>query len=191
MSFKKTVVTQKELADLHPAHAVYVYAQNQVSVMSEQLTALKEMARFAKLISKAEDEYLPSGPPMSPLTAILLSPAGHSSMLASGIGRGNHRHHRPWPWVPPSASYDELVRVIGLMQAIENGRLHARGQTERDTDSAPRVRDQQGMPGPLFRRDTAGIGENCGTRACSRHRLPGVMEHVVFTTPYLLVHRGA
>lgn len=27
------------------------------------------MAAFVKLISAAEDEYLPSGPPMSPLTA--------------------------------------------------------------------------------------------------------------------------
>jgi len=34
----------------------------------EQLTVLDEMARFVKIISKAEDEYMPSGPPMSPLT---------------------------------------------------------------------------------------------------------------------------
>ena len=36
---QKTVVSQKELEGFHPAHAAYVYAQNQVSVMSEQLTA--------------------------------------------------------------------------------------------------------------------------------------------------------
>ena len=65
---QKTVATREELADHHPAHAIYIYAQNQVSVMSEQLTALKEMDRFVKLIAKAEDEYMPSGPPMSPLT---------------------------------------------------------------------------------------------------------------------------
>ena len=65
---QKTVVSQKELAGFHPAHAAYVYAQNQVSVMSEQLTALKEMAPFADIISKAEDLYVPSAPPMSPLT---------------------------------------------------------------------------------------------------------------------------
>jgi len=38
---------QKDLASLDPAHAAYVYTQNQVSVMSEQLTGLKEMAPFA------------------------------------------------------------------------------------------------------------------------------------------------
>src|SRR5579862_3145536 len=65
---QKTVVSQKELEGFHRAHAAYVYAQNQVSIMSEQLTALKEMAPFVDIISKAEDLYVPSAPPMSPLT---------------------------------------------------------------------------------------------------------------------------
>jgi hypothetical protein len=65
---QKTVGRQKELAGLDPAHAAYIYAQHQVSVMSERLTALKEMAPFAEIISKAEDLYMPSAPPMSPLT---------------------------------------------------------------------------------------------------------------------------
>jgi hypothetical protein len=65
---KKQVVTAGELAGFHPAHAAYVYAQNQVSVMSEQLTALKEMTPFVDIVSQAENLYLPSGPPMSPLT---------------------------------------------------------------------------------------------------------------------------
>jgi hypothetical protein len=61
-------VTEEQLAGCHPAYAAYVYAQNQVSVMSEQLTGLKEMAPFAHIVSEAEDLYLPSAPPMSPLT---------------------------------------------------------------------------------------------------------------------------
>lgn len=60
---RNTVVSQERLAGLHPAHAAYVYAQNQMSVMSEQLTALPEMAPFTGLISRAEDRYLPGGPP--------------------------------------------------------------------------------------------------------------------------------
>jgi hypothetical protein len=65
---QNTVVSQGRLAGLHPVHAAYIYAQNQMPVMSEQLTALPEMAPFSRLISRAEDLYLPSGPPMSPLT---------------------------------------------------------------------------------------------------------------------------
>ena len=65
---QKTVRNAKDLAGLNSTHAAYMYAQNQVSVMSELLTALDAMAPFSDMISKAEDEYMPSGPPMSPLT---------------------------------------------------------------------------------------------------------------------------
>lgn len=56
---QKSVATNEDLAGFHPYHAAYVLAQNQVSVMSEQLTALKEMKPFADIIAKAEDEYMP------------------------------------------------------------------------------------------------------------------------------------
>jgi hypothetical protein len=62
------VASQENLAELSPFHAVYVYAQNQISVMAEQLTELDELDCFVKLLSSAQDEYLPGGPPMSPLT---------------------------------------------------------------------------------------------------------------------------
>lgn len=63
-----TVASRDDLADYHPAHAAYICVQNQVSVLSEQLTALPETRKFAQRIAAAEDEYQPSGPPMSPLT---------------------------------------------------------------------------------------------------------------------------
>ena len=65
---QKTVTSREELAALLPSHAVYVAAENQISVLSEVLSALPQMARFVELIGQAEDEYLPAGPPMSPLT---------------------------------------------------------------------------------------------------------------------------
>ena len=45
-------MTEEQLAGCHPAYAAYVYAQNQVSVMSEQLTGLKEMVPFAHIVSE-------------------------------------------------------------------------------------------------------------------------------------------
>lgn len=68
-ALQKTVAGEKRLAGFHPAHAIYVYAQNQVSVLSEQVTELPELAPFVRLIAPAEEEYMPGGPPMSPLTA--------------------------------------------------------------------------------------------------------------------------
>jgi hypothetical protein len=65
---QKTIASRQDLAPLDPAHAAYVFAQNQVSVLSQQLTALKWMAPFAEFVSEAENLYMPSAPPMSPLT---------------------------------------------------------------------------------------------------------------------------
>ncbi len=53
---------------LDPIHAAYAFVQHIVSHFSEDVSQLPEMRKFVKLVAKAEDEYLPSGPPMSPLT---------------------------------------------------------------------------------------------------------------------------
>jgi len=183
---QETVVTQKELAGLHPAHAVYVYAQNQVSVMSEQLTALKEMARFAKLISKAEDEYLPSGPPMSPLTVSFFT---CWAFFDTCVGQAEETIGTTTMAVGAAfGMHDELVRMIGLMQESRMG-VYVHEGAERDaivlrefvTDKVCRAIVPSGYRGHR--------GELWYVRVLPPP-LPGVMEHVVFTTPYLLVHPG-
>lgn len=63
-ALQKTVTPSEQLADTHPAHAIYIHAQNQMSVMAEQLLQLPEMRSFVKRIGSAEDEYMPSWPPM-------------------------------------------------------------------------------------------------------------------------------
>ena len=116
---QRTVATKKDLADFHPAHAAYIYTQNQVSVMSEQLTAMKEMAPFARIISKAEDLYMPSAPPMSPLTTSYFTCWGFfdacagaadetigTTILEFGAAFGIH---------------SELLRLIRLMQESRMG----------------------------------------------------------------------
>jgi hypothetical protein len=53
---------------LDPVHAAYAFVQHITSFFSEGVSQLPEMKKFARIVAKAEDEYLPSGPPMSPLT---------------------------------------------------------------------------------------------------------------------------
>src|SRR6058998_251576 len=53
---------------LDPVHAVYAFVQNITSFFAEGVSQLPETKKYAKIVIKAEDEYLPSGPPMSPLT---------------------------------------------------------------------------------------------------------------------------
>ena len=122
---QKTVVSQKELAGFDPAHAAYVYTQNQVSVMSEQLTALKEMAPFADIISKAEDLYMPSAPPMSPLTTSYFTWA----FFDACVGSANETIGTTIPEVGAAFGMNpELLRLIRLMQDSRMGFYIHRGR---------------------------------------------------------------
>ena len=56
------------LAELEPEHRMLAAAHNLLSVQFEVLSELPEMHRFVDAFTAAEDEYLPEGPPMSPLT---------------------------------------------------------------------------------------------------------------------------
>src|ERR1700687_601379 len=67
-ALQKSVVAADKRNELHPAHAIYAHVQNQMSVMAEQLLELEEMKSFAKIIGEAHDEYMPSWPPMSPIS---------------------------------------------------------------------------------------------------------------------------
>ncbi len=181
---QKTVVSQKELEGFHPAHAAYVYAQNQVSVMSEQLTALREMAPFVDIISKAEDLYVPSAPPMSPLTtsyftcwAFFDACAGSANetigttILEVGAAFGMHA---------------ELLRVIRILQDSRMGFYIHRGREgnvslleDLVTGAVHRAIVPAGYKGQK--------NENWYVRLLPPP-FPGAKEHVVFTTPYIVVH---
>lgn len=183
---QKTVVTKEHLARLHPAHAAYVYTQNQVSVMSEQLTALDEMAPLVEIVSKAEDLYMPSGPPMSPLTAsyftcwaffdACVGPTNETigtTVLEMGAAFGMHA---------------ELLRLIGLMQQSRMG-IYVREETdggllvlrELASNAVCRAIVPSGYRGHK--------GELWYARVLPPP-IPGCAEHVVFTTPYMLLKPG-
>ncbi len=58
----------KKLAGHDPCHAVYAVGENVASLMAESISGMREAKGFVSIVGAAEDEYLPSGPPMSPLT---------------------------------------------------------------------------------------------------------------------------
>ena len=64
----KGVVSGDELSKYDPLHAVYIYAQNKVSVLVEQLSDLPALSKLTNTLFKADDIYLPSFPPKSPIT---------------------------------------------------------------------------------------------------------------------------
>jgi hypothetical protein len=74
-----------------PLHAAYVAAQNFTSFFAESVSQFPEFAPYRRVVGPAQDEYLPSGPPMSPLT---LSPRQHgpeASDRTLGLLAGHQR----------------------------------------------------------------------------------------------------
>lgn len=63
----------KRFADHDPCYAMYVLGQNFASVMAELISGLREAKGFARVVGDAEEEYMPSFPPMSPLTTSYFS----------------------------------------------------------------------------------------------------------------------
>jgi hypothetical protein len=182
----RTVASKEDLAALHPAHAAYAYTQNQVSVMSEQLTALPEMAPFVEIISNAEELLMPSAPPMSPLTTsyftcwalfdVCVGPAKETigtTVLEVGAAFGMH---------------SELLRLMRSMQ-----------------DSRMGLYTHEGVEGDLVVLREIGTGAVCRAVVPSGYSgqngelwyvrvlpppMPGGAAHVVFTTPYIVLHPG-
>jgi len=66
--FEKTVLSQAELSVYDPVHGVYIYGQHQLSVLIEQLAELPMLDPLTEAYAEAQDDYMPSGPPISPLT---------------------------------------------------------------------------------------------------------------------------
>jgi hypothetical protein len=102
-----------------PCHAVYIFAQNFASVLSEQLSEMKETRQFVKIVDEAEDEYLPGGPPLSPLTVSyftmwalfdVLFGQSHETIGTCILRIGQMIEMPPW-----------LLDVIGLMQRSTMG----------------------------------------------------------------------
>jgi hypothetical protein len=54
---------------MDPVHAAYAFVQHISSAFAEVVSQLPEMKKYATVVGAAEEAYMPSGPPMSPLTA--------------------------------------------------------------------------------------------------------------------------
>jgi hypothetical protein len=67
-TLRKTVKTPEDLKGYDPLHALYIHVQNMMSLFAEQVSIFPEMKEYSRIVGKAEDVYIPDGPPISPLT---------------------------------------------------------------------------------------------------------------------------
>lgn len=74
------------LEDFHPLHAAYTFVMNMVTSSAELLCEFPELAKLGRQIAEIEEDYMPSGPPMSPLTGSYFT---NWSILDLGVGLHN------------------------------------------------------------------------------------------------------
>lgn len=82
--YQKTVISKNKLTEYDPLHGLYIYGQNQLSVLIEQMMDLPMLDKLADAYSEAQEEYMPSGPPMSPLTTSYFTCWGSCDLCSSG-----------------------------------------------------------------------------------------------------------
>lgn len=84
--FDKTIISHGDLSKFDPLHGAYVYGQNKISVFVEQLAELPTLSELTNVLADAQEEYMPSGPPISPLTASYFTCWGFFDLCA-GVKR--------------------------------------------------------------------------------------------------------
>ena len=183
---ESAIQRRPNLAALNPIHAPYTYAQNQVSILCEELAALKEMLPLSKVIADAEGRYMPSGPPMSPLTVsyftfwaffdACMGPAKET--IGTTIGHLGSAF----------GIHAELERLIRTMQESRMGFYVHRGREGKVAILEDLV------AGTVSRAIVpAGYEGKKGELWYARLLPPpfaGGREHVVITTPYIILHPG-
>ncbi|MBN1334911.1 MAG: hypothetical protein JXB39_03020 [Deltaproteobacteria bacterium] len=173
-----------EMEDRHPVHAFYIYAQRQLSILVEQVSALREVRALVDAISAAESEYMPSGPPMSPLTGTYFFYWSVCDMVLDSSGE-----------TLASCTLD-LVRDIGTdpillegMETLSSSRMGLYVHQGRDGDKV--------ILGELVTGTTRtcvvpagwldGRGELWLVRVVPPPPFMEGMPHIALTTPYVIV----
>jgi hypothetical protein len=180
-ALQKTVTPKEQLAKSDPAHAAYVYAQNQMSIMAEQLLQLPEMKSFVKQMSPAEDEYAPSWPPMSPISTSFFV-----CWSTYDLGIGARRETLGHVIIAVATECGTHPGILTLMQALQDSRMGIYRVQERE---GARVRLQDlatdhSCTAVCASGYSGRVGELWFTRV-----LPPPLtstDHVVFTSPYVL-----
>jgi hypothetical protein len=186
-ALQNSVIAADNLQKMHRAHAIYVHVQNQMSVMAEQLLQLREMKAFVKLVGAAEDEYMPSWPPMSPVTTSFFWCWANFDAAVNA-----HRETIGSVTLRMAAEFGVHPTMLTLMRTLTDSRMSIY-RVEGHRESHVQLRDL--VTGQLcFAVGESGYCGNVGELWFARvlpPALPGQSEHLVFTSPYVLIAPGA
>lgn len=184
-ALQETVTSREQLTETHPAHALYIHAQNQMSVMAEQLLQLPEMKSLVKQIGPAEDEYMPSWPPMSPISKSFFV---CWSMYDLSVGARRESMGAVTIAVAKECGTDP--KLLALMQRLQDSRMGIY-QVESQDGVEVRLRDlatDQPCTAVCQTGYCGRAGELWYTRVLSPPA--SFTHHVVLTSPYVLISPG-
>jgi hypothetical protein len=166
-----------------PAHAAFVYAQNFAAYLSEKLSPMPDLRQYVSTVGGAEDDYLPSFPPGSPVTTSYFTTWAFFDVLFGEshetIGTCLLRLARDVPFP------DGLVDAINAMQQSRMGFYVHDGFA----DCFIRLREIDGEDVKLCHVPSGFRGQK-GQIWFGRLIPPMndlVTYHVFFTTPYILI----
>jgi hypothetical protein len=186
-ALQNTVVTPGALKEMHPAHAIYAHVQNQMSVMAEQLLQLPEMKVFAKIIGEAHEEYIPSWPPMSPISTAYFWCWSTFDATANA-----HRETLGSVMLAVAAQFGVHPKMLALMRDFNDSRMGLY-RVERQSESTVHLSDlvtNQRCAATCESGYAGTPGELWFTRVLPP-ALAARSEHVVFTSPYVLISPDA
>jgi hypothetical protein len=168
---------------MDPVHAAYAFVQNISSVFAEVVSQLPEMKAYARIAGAAEEEYLPSGPPMSPLTASFFTTWAFYDLRFDGT--------------------DTLASCLIEANDVVCMNPDQLDALKKLANSRMGVYEQIGMDGPHVRLRELLTDDEFSCHCASGHRgrsgelwyvrlLPPLVPdlaryHVAFTTPYILM----
>ena len=166
-----------------PVHAVYIFIQHLTAKFAELASRLPEMKKYAQIVGKAEDEYLPSGPPMSPLTTSYFTTWAFYDLQFDGT--------------------DTLASCLMASNDVVGMNPHQLDALEKMAASRMGIYEQVGVEGQFVRlrelvtdaefpcHSTSGYRGHKGELWYVRLLPPLEPElaryHIVFTTPYILM----
>ena len=171
-----------KFADHDPCHGIYALAQNIASIMCESMSTMKEAKGFVRIVGEAEDEYMPAGPPMSPLTGsyfwmwalfdVRFGSSGET--MGSCILR----------IAPEFDSPSWLIDTVGLMQRSRMG-FYVHCGSEDDGVLLREVGAREIVSCTVPAGYAGGEGEVWFVRVLPPPH-PLCRRHIVFTTPYVI-----
>ncbi len=182
---QETIIDTDKLIKYDLAHAYYCYAQNQLSILIEQMIELPPLRKLAIAYDAAMNEYTPDYPPMSPITKSYFTCWGSFDLATQGAIKETMT----------SIAID-FCRFIGVDQSLlslyenmEQSRMgiyrhmgcegefvHLTELITHKKVKAIRTTNLEGQPGELWL-----------VRILPPPNVPELDHHVMFNTPYVLI----